>query len=126
MKRFLKLTGLALVFALCSFQSDVESMIMDLKFGNLDQVSNHFYDYIELTLPDGTGSKEMNRVQAKNVLKTFFSRNGIRGFEKDSDRANGATRIITGKLTNKGDGFMLSMMLRQSGNRNIIVAIRVD
>ncbi len=125
MKRFFSVTGLALVFTLFSFQSDVESMIMDLKFGNIDKVANQFYDYIELKLP-GEDAVNMNRSQAKNLLKNFFNKNRIRGFEKDSDRSNGNTKMITGKLPNGSNGFNMAILLRQLNGRNLIVAIQID
>jgi hypothetical protein len=125
MKRFFSLIGLALVFTLFSFQSDVEGMLMDLKFGNVDQVANHFYDYIEMKLPDDPNVKNMSRMDAKNSLKFFFNRNGIKGFEKEDDQVDGTNKMITGKLTSKSKEYNMTMILRQVSGKNVIVAIRV-
>ncbi|HCN84043.1 MAG TPA: hypothetical protein DIT07_10560 [Sphingobacteriaceae bacterium] len=125
MKRFFSLTGLALVFMSFSFQSDIESMLMDLKFGNVDQVANRFYDYIDLKLP-GEDGVNINRNQAKNLLKIFFNKNGIKGFEKESDRSDGSTKMITGRLPNGANGFNISIVLRQISGRNVILAIRIN
>lgn len=126
MKRFLSIAGLTLVLCLSGFQSDIENLLMDLKFGNIDQVSNRFYDFIEMRLPDETIVKSLNRMEAKNTLRTFFNRNKIQGFQKDDDQADGISRIIRGKLPNKGDGFYMTILMRQINGKYWILAIRVD
>jgi hypothetical protein len=126
MKRIFLLTGLALVCMSFSLQTGTEGIVQAFKSGSAEQVAQYFDDFVDLKLLEKDEVKNMGRNQATIMLKSFFSENGIRGFEKVSEREIGNTMYMTGKLQNSGKGFNITIMLKQKGGKHDIITIRIN
>ena len=68
----------------------------------------------------------MGRNQASIALKSFFAENGIRAFDKQSDRELGNTMYLTGKLQAGSKNYNITVMLKQKDNRYQIITIRIS
>lgn len=126
MKRIFLLTGLALVCMSFSLQTGTEGIVQAFKSGSAEQVAQYFDDFVDLKLLEKDEVKNMGRNQATIMLKSFFSENGIKGFEKVSEREIGNTMYMTGKLQNNGKGFNITIMLKQKGGKHDIITIRIN
>ncbi len=104
---------------------DANGLINSLKAGNADQVSNYFDRLLDLKFPEKEEIKSMGKNQASIALKSFFSDNNITGFEVSSQREMSGTMYIAGKLTNNGEGYKLSMMIRYKDGRPQIISVRI-
>ncbi len=126
MKRIFLLTGLALAFMSFNLQTGTEGIVQAFKSGSAEEVAKYFDDFVDLKLLDKDEVKNMGRNQATIMLKSFFSENGIKGFEKVSERELGATMYMTGKLQNGSKGFNITIMLKQKAGKHQIITIRIN
>ncbi len=126
MKKLLFLVTMALVSTSFSPQSDAAAIALALKSGNADDVAKYFDDYLDMKLLDKDEIKNMGHNQASIALKSFFNENGIKSFEKISDREIGSTMYMTGKLLNGAKGFNITVMMKQKAGKYAIITIRIN
>ncbi|WP_018611387.1 DUF4783 domain-containing protein [Segetibacter koreensis] len=125
MKKFIFI--LIVVFAAFSVKAqDSNGILNALKSGNADQVSNYFDKILDIKFPEKDEIKGIGKNQASIALKSFYDNNKIKGFELSSQREMGGTMYIAGKLTNGGDGYKLSMMMRTKEGRTQIITVRIS
>lgn len=123
-----KLLIILIVFfaALSARAQDANSLVNALKSGNADEVSTYFDKILDLKFPDKDEIKSIGKNQAGIALKTFFDNNSIKGFEMSSQREMGGTMYIAGKLTNGGEGYKLSIMMRTKEGKPQIITVRIS
>ncbi|GAC1440908.1 MAG: hypothetical protein NVSMB63_08000 [Sediminibacterium sp.] len=126
MKKIFLLMGLALLFMSFRPQSDAQDIINAFKSANAESVAKYFDDYIDMKLLDRDEVKNMGRNQATIALKGFYAENGIKGFEKLSDREIANTMYMTGKLQTSGKGFNVTVMMKLKDGRHQITNIRIN
>jgi hypothetical protein len=128
MKKILLLTGLALGFFSLSAQAqgDTEAIIQAFKSSNATEVAKYFDDFVDMKLLDKPEIKNVGRNQAGITLDAFFKENGIKGFEKASDREIGNTMYMTGKLLNNGKGYGITILLKAKDGRHQIISVRIS
>ncbi len=126
MKKMVFLAGLAIVLSSFSYQVDIEPIVRAFKTGNTEEVSKYFDDFVDMKLMDKPEVKNIGRNQANLTLKAFFEENEVKGFEKSSERAIGNTMYMTGKLTNKGKDFGITILMKVKEGKNWIVSIRIN
>ncbi|MDB5247344.1 MAG: hypothetical protein JWQ40_1738 [Segetibacter sp.] len=105
---------------------DANHIVSALKTGNADQVSDYFDKILDLKFPDKDEIKSIGKNQAGIALKSFFDNNNIKGFELSSQREMGGTMYIAGKLTNGGEGYKLSIMMKTKEGRPQIITVRIS
>jgi hypothetical protein len=125
MKKFILI--LLVFFAALSLKAqDSNDILTALQSGSADKVSNYFDKILDIKFPDKDEIKSIGKNQAGIALKSFFDNNNIKGFELSSQREMGGTMYIAGKLTNGGDGYKLSMMMRTKEGRPQIITVRIS
>ena len=107
-------------------QNDAAAIAQALKTGNAEEVAKYFDDYVDMKLLDKDEIKNISHNQASIALKSFFTENGIKGFEKVSDREIGSTMYMTGKLLNSGKGYNITVMMKQKAGKYAIITIRIN
>ncbi len=105
---------------------DANGILTALQSGNADRVSNYFDKILDIKFPDKDEVKSIGKNQASIALKSFFDNNKVKGFELSSQREMGGTMYIAGKLTNGGEGYKLSMMMRTKEGRTQIITVRIS
>jgi len=126
MKKLLFLAGMALVQFSFAQQGDVGDLIKSLKSANAEQVSGHFDNTVDLTLPGKGEIRNMSKSQAGNALKNFFDENGVKGFEVSSQREAGVTMYITGKMAGKDRNYNITLLLKNKDGRHDIISVRIN
>ena len=104
---------------------DANSLINALKAGDADRVSSHFDKMLDMKFPEKDEIKSIGKNQASIALKSFFNENNIGGFEISSQREMSGVMYIAGKLTNGGEGYKLSMMIKYKEGRPHILTVRI-
>jgi hypothetical protein len=104
---------------------DANSLVSALQSANAEQVSNYFDKMLDIKFPDKEEVKSIGKNQAGIALKSFFDNNNIKGFELSSQREMGGTMYIAGKLTNGGEGYKLSIMMKTKDGKPQIITIRI-
>ncbi len=126
MKKLFLLTVLAVFGLSFTTQTNTDGIVQAFKSGNADQVAAYFDEYVDLKLLDKDEVKNMSRNQASIALKSFFTENAVKGFEKASEREIGNTMYMTGKMSNGGKGFNVTIMLKQTGGKLQIITVRIN
>ena len=117
-----------IAFFACSFtiQNDTEAIVQSFKSGNAEEIAKYFDDYVDMKLLDKDEIKNIGHNQASIALKQFYTENGVKGFEKISDREIGNTMYMTGKLITGGKGYNITVMLKQKGGKHYIITLRIN
>ncbi|MCW3082134.1 MAG: hypothetical protein JWR87_3564 [Segetibacter sp.] len=102
------------------------NLVNALKSANAEEVSNYFDKILDIKFPDKEEIKSIGKNQAGIALKSFFDNNNIKGFELSSQREMGGTMYIAGKLTNAGEGYKLSIMMRTKEGKPQIITVRIS
>ena len=119
--------GIALIMGLVSFgQSDPEVIVNTLKTADAVKLSGYFDEYVDIKLLDKPELKNMGRTQAGLTLKSFFSENGVTGFEKTSQRDMSGTMYLTGKLQNGNKGNNITIMMKMKDGKWQIITLRIS
>lgn len=107
-------------------QADAGNIVKALKSGDATQVSSYFDKILDLKFPDKEEIKSIGKNQAGIALKSFFTDNGITGFELASQREMGGTMYITGKLLSEGKGYNLTLLLKSKDDKQQIITVRIN
>ena len=124
MKRFFSILLLGSVSLLYAFtaQNGIDEVIGALRAGNSSQLSSHFDDTVELTLP--AKSDGYSKAQAQLIVKDFFSNNGVKGFElKHKGDAPGGHFCVGTLQTNAGN-FRTNVFMRVRNGKEVVKEIR--
>lgn len=125
MKRILLLITLAFsLTGLLAFRSylSIDSVIVALRTGNAAELGKYMDDNVDLSLPDR--SDNYSRAQAVLVLKDFFSRNGVSGFEVKHKGANGGNQFCIGQLSTKAGEYRTTVFMKAEGGKHVINEIK--
>lgn len=112
-------------FSLASAQGSKDDMIDALKSGNADQFVKYFGSSIDVKLPNSNEMKSVPKSQAAATVKSFFTDNKIGSCTITSQRENGGTMYVTGKL-NGNSSYNITAMIKSSGNSFEIITLRIN
>lgn len=91
------LTLLVVFFAYTAYSQNTEALISGLKNGSAAAVAKHFEANIELTL--GKNSSAYSKQQAEAVLRNYFTKNSVKGFElKHQGTSPEGSKYLVGTL----------------------------
>ncbi|HEX7691856.1 MAG TPA: DUF4783 domain-containing protein [Sediminibacterium sp.] len=119
---------MAMAFSAVSFaqKSDTDVIVQAFKSGNATEVAKYFDEYVDIKLLDKAEVKNMSRNQAGIMLKSFFEENGVKGFEKASEREIGTTMYMTGKLTGSSKSYGITVLLKVKDGKRQIISVRIS
>lgn len=125
MKQALLSITLAFSFlALVAFKPalSIDSVISAIRSGNATELAKYMDDNLDLSLPDKTNS--YSKAQAVLVLKDFFTRNGVSGFEVKHKGDNGGNQYCIGTLQTKAGAYRTTVFMKAQGGRQLIKEIK--
>ncbi len=121
---------LFVIFALSSLglkaQNDSELLVQNLQTANFNNLLGYWDNQVEVNLPDLPGQKQFTAKEANELLRSFFNRNNIIGFEKSAARKVGNTIYLTGKLLSGAAKYNLTLLLQENKKGFTIVSMRVS
>jgi hypothetical protein len=126
MKKIFLLMGLMVGLMSFSPQNAPSAIADALKTADAGRVSTFFDDFVDIKLLEKPEVKNMGRNQAAITLKTFFSENGIKGFETTSQREMSGTMYLTGKLVNGSKGYNITIMIKAKDSKWQIITLRIS
>ena len=126
MKKICLLIAMAVGFMSFTAQSDTAAIVQAFKSGNATEVSKYFDEYLDIKLLDKAEVKNLSRNQGGIMLKSFYDENGIKGFEKASEREIGSTMYMTGKLTGANKSFGITVLLKMKDGKHQITSVRIN
>jgi hypothetical protein len=116
-----------LAFTMVIFSSFTQSGTIDevigaLRTGDASELSKHFDENVELTLP--VKSDSYSKAQAQVILKDFFSNNGVRGFELKHKGDSPGGHYAIGTLQTKSGNFRAHVFMKAKADREVVKEIR--
>lgn len=124
MKKIFTSLLLASTILLTSFsqQSSIDDVIVALRAGNAAELSKHFDDNVEVTLP--VKSDSYSKAQAQMILKDFFANNDVRGFELKHKGDSPGGHYCIGTLQTKSGNFRAHVFMKTKGNKELVKELR--
>ncbi len=126
MKRYFYLLIVSLaLFSFTVLQAGKEDMVNALKTANATEFSKYFDNTIDIKLPNSNEMKNVPKAQAGASLKSFFASNTISACTITSQRENGGTMYVAGKLNGSGN-YNITVMIKVSGDKFSVITLRVN
>ncbi|SHL84907.1 protein of unknown function [Chitinophaga jiangningensis] len=100
-----------------------EDVVGAIKQGDVNGLSRYMDSNVEINM---TGkSNSYSKAQAEIILKDFFSKNSVKGFELVHQGGDGS-RFGIGNLTTSGGNYRLSFFLQKKGNTMVLNELRFE
>jgi hypothetical protein len=116
---------LSAVLVLASFRTqggNIDEVIGALRAGNSTELSRHFDEKVELTLPDKSDS--YSRAQAQLIVKDFFSNNGVKGFDLKHKGDSPTGHFCIGTLQTNAGNFRTNVFMKLKNGKEVVKEIR--
>jgi hypothetical protein len=107
-------------------QTDTAPLVQHLQTANFNKLLSYWDTQVEVNLPNLLGQKQYSPSEANEILRSFFSRNNIIGFEKNAERKVGTTIYLTGKLLSENARYNLTLLLQENKQHVTIVSVRIS
>ncbi len=107
-------------------QSETDAVVQSLKTADVELISRHFDDFVDVKLLEKDEVKNMSRNQAAIAIKSFFSDNGVRGYDKVSDGGRGSLFYLIGKLLTGNKSYNITIQMKQKPAGLQIITIRIS
>jgi Domain of unknown function (DUF4783) len=125
-RKFILLTLFLMGSAQLMAQNATEMVVQNLQTANFNSLLSYWDNQVEVTMPDMDSQIQYNAREANEILKTFFNKKNILGFEKNAARQVGSTVYLTGKLLSSNAKYSITLLLQQNKNNFSIVSVRVN
>jgi len=107
-------------------QSETDAIVQSLKTADMDAISRHFDDFVDVKLLEKDEVKNMSKNQAAIALKSFYGENGVKGFDKVTDGGKGSLSYLIGKLTTGNKTYNITIQMKQKPAGLQIITIRIS
>ena len=104
-------------------QNETEAVVQNLQTANFNNLLTYWDNQVEVNMPELAGQRQYSAKEANELLKTFFNKNNILGFEKSAARKVGTTVYLTGKLISNTSKFNITMLLQQNKTEFVIISL---
>lgn len=119
---FLLATSVILLSSFALQNSDIDKVIGALRSGNAAELSKHFDDNVELTMPDK--SDNYSKAQAQLIIKDFFSNNGVKGFDLKHKGDSPGGHFCIGTLQTNAGNFRTNVFMKAKNGKEVVKEIR--
>ena len=129
MRQFRKIVLLLVLFVASTqvkAQNETEALVQNLQTANFNNLLSFWDNQVEVSFPDIAGQRQVSAREANDLLRAFFNRKSIVGFEKSAARKVGNTVYLTGKLLSNNTKFNITLLLQETNNRYAIISLRVN
>ncbi|MBS1730515.1 MAG: DUF4783 domain-containing protein [Bacteroidetes bacterium] len=126
MKKIILILSCAFLISQGSYAQQGNEIAKSLNQGNADAFASYFDGFVDLKLPERDEIKNVGKNQATITIKSFFTDEGIKGFDKTSERELSGTKYMTGKLMGKNKNYNITIMMKKSGDDFTIITVRIN
>jgi hypothetical protein len=124
MKSILTSLLVATMVVMSSFAQpgSIDEVIGALRSGNATELSKHFDENLEVTLP--VKSDSYSKAQAVVILKDFFNNNSVKGFDLKHKGNSPGGHYCIGTLQTKSGNFRAHVFMKSKGGKEVVNQIR--
>jgi len=119
-------TVLGVLLSMTIFAQNENAVVDALKQGDASKFTNYFAPKVDVKLPKKEELKNVDRAEATSTIKNFFAENNVNGFDVTSQREMSGTMYIAGKLKNGGDGYNITVMLKNKEGSMSVITVRIN
>ncbi len=112
----------SLLLSAFGMKAGIDEVINALRAGNATELSRHFDDNVEITLPDKSDS--YSKAQAQLIVKDFFANNGVKGFELKHKGTSPGGNFAIGTLQTNAGNFRTNIFMRSRNGKDVVKEIR--
>lgn len=124
MKKIFTLAILSLTLLSFKYEVSIDEVVLAMKAGNASQVSRYLDNTVDITLPEK--SNTYSKSQAEQVIRDFFTNNGVKSFDILHKGDNSGAQYCIGKLFTRTGMFRTTIFMKQKGDRQVIQEIRFE
>ena len=100
----------------------MRGLSLSIKAGNASELAKYFDENVLLTLPDKSDS--YSKAQAEQIVRDFFSNNGVKGFEVKHKGDSPSGQYFIGTLQTKSGSYRAHVFLQTKSGKDVIKEIR--
>jgi hypothetical protein len=126
MKRVLYILSMFFILSSFTVEGNADEIIANLKNNKASEVTQHFDDMVDFTIPGNEEIQNMSKNQSAVAFLKFIADNNLESFDLSSQREAGNTMYIAGKLTGSSKNYNLTILLKQKDGKHIITSIRIS
>lgn len=112
------------LMAFTTSSNTLDEVIIHLKKGDANSIAVKFDQTVDLTFPGKSGSYE--KATAGLLLKDFFNKNAVRGFDIVHQGNNPQAQFCIGVLTTRSGSYRTTVYIKQKGDRFLLQEIRFE
>ena len=101
---------------------NIDAVIAGLKAGDTDKISKNIGDNVVLNIAEK--SNTYSTAQAVQVLKDFFTKSTVKGFEIKHKGVSPNGNYGIGTLTTKTGNYRVNIFMKKDGNIEVIKELR--
>lgn len=119
-------TGILLILSITLSASPVDdNLATAIKTGNSGEIASHFGNSVDLSIPNNEGV--YSNIQAKLILKTFFTKNKPTDFSivHNGDSKNNSHYSI-GNLSTKNGNFRTYILYKEIDKKITILELKIE
>ena len=126
MKRLFSLLVIGSAVILSSFAQQsgngIDDVISALRTGNTSEMAKFIEESLEITLPNKSDS--YSKAQATQILKDFFSNNGVKGLEVKHKGDQSGGQFCIGTLQTQSGNFRTTVFMKVKNGKEMLKEIR--
>ncbi|MFT4095275.1 MAG: DUF4783 domain-containing protein [Niabella sp.] len=104
------------------FAQSIDGVVNGLKNGNATQITDNAGDNFSLTVLDKSNS--YSKVQAQQIIKDFFSKNAVKGFDLKHKGNSPNGQYAIGTLSTSGGNYRVNIFMKKEGAKEVIKELR--
>lgn len=107
-------------------QSELDTIAQHLQTANFNALQTIWAPEVEVSIVSFANQEQMNPMAANQVVKNFYNKKSIVGFEKSAERKLGNTLYLTGKLIATQQNYNLTLLIQLTKEGLKIVSVRIS
>lgn len=124
-----KITGIVMValglFIVSSLHAQsIDGVVNGLKGGNAAQITENAGDSFSLTLLDK--SNNYTKAQAQQLIKDFFGKNAVKGFDLKHKGNSPNGQYAIGTLSTSGGSYRVNIFMKKDDGKEVIKELRIQ
>jgi hypothetical protein len=117
------LMGSLLILSSFTMQGgSIDEVIGALRSGSSADLSRHFDEKVELTMPDKADS--YSKAQAQLIIRDFFGNNGVKGFDLKHKGDSPGGHFCIGTLQTNAGNFRTNVFMKVKNGKEVVKEIR--
>lgn len=104
------------------YAQSIDGVVAGLKKGDAAQIAGNAGDNFSLTMLDK--SNNYSKDQAQQIIKDFFGKNTVKGFDVKHKGSSPNGQYAIGTLSTSGGNYRVNIFMKKEGSKEVIKELR--